>query len=57
MAKNKINKKTLEDVHVSKFGFFKLVVKDFLTERRSWGKLVFDFDLGGRIPPPKPHNF
>ena len=35
----------------------KPVVKDFLTERKSRGELVFDFDLLGRIPPPKPLGF
>ena len=39
------------------WSFVKPVVKDFLTERKSRGELVFDFDIGGRIPPPKPLGF
>jgi len=37
--------------------FIKSVVKDFLTERMSRWEFVLDFDLGGRIPPPKPLGF
>ena len=37
--------------------FVKPVVKDFLTERKSKGESVFNFDLLGRIPPPKPLGF
>ena len=40
-----------------KKSFVKPVVKDFLTERNRRGELIFDFDLGGRIPPPKPLGF
>ena len=45
------------DVPVPKRNFIKLVVKDFLTERNRRGELIFDFDLGERIPPPKPLGF
>jgi hypothetical protein len=37
-----------------KISFVKPVVKDFLTERKIRGELIFDFALGGRIPPLKP---
>jgi hypothetical protein len=40
-----------------KKNFVKPVVKDFLSERKRIGKLIFHFDLGGRIPPPKPLGF
>jgi hypothetical protein len=40
-----------------KRSFVKPVVKDFLTERKRRGELIFDFDLGGRISPPKPLGF
>ena len=37
--------------------FVKPIVKDFLTERKNREKFVLNFDLGGRIPPPKPLGF
>ena len=37
--------------------FVELVVKDFLSKRKSIGEFVFDFDPGGRVPPPKPLGF
>jgi hypothetical protein len=40
-----------------KISFVKPVVKDLLAERKRRGEMIFDFDLGGRIPPPKPLGF
>ena len=40
-----------------KRSFVKPVVKDFLTKRKGRRELIFNFDLGGRIPPPKPLGF
>jgi hypothetical protein len=60
MAKNKRNKlkeQNLKMCMCPERSFVKPVVKDFLTERKNRGEFVFDFDLGGRIPPPKPLGF
>ena len=57
-SKNKINKPNKQNLkNVPRKNFVKPVVKDFLTERKSSGKFVFDFDVGGKIPPSKPLGF
>ena len=57
MAKNKTRKNKFEDVYVPKKNFVNAIVKGFLTEGKRRGELVFDFNLGGRNPPPKPLGF
>ena len=40
-----------------KKNFVKLVFEDFLSDRKSRGKLVFVFDLGGGVSTSKPLGF
>ena len=39
-----------------KRSFVKPVIEGFLPKRKRRGELVFGFDLGGGIPPPKPSS-
>jgi hypothetical protein len=40
-----------------KRSFVKPVVKVFFAERNRRGEMIFDFDIGWIIPPPKPLGF
>ena len=47
------NKKVLEYL-CPKRSFVKPVIEGFFAKRKRRGELIFGFDLGGKIPPPKP---
>ena len=40
-----------------KISFVEPVIKDFVSERKNIVEFVFDFDLSGRVSPPKPFGF